>query len=193
LKITDVSVAENDPCARIAELGVYGCYTVETNITSTDISALHNSNLIKGKLPYFISRAADSSRKEEYMTNGVGVVDNAHVDFYVSDSDNFRLVYDLGKTETIGALLFAGYNYTQHATGKYEFYVFDQFDDTTSWQSSPVAVYDNTVNTTLAQKIIFAPDQRPTGRYIGLKITDVSVAENDACARIAELGVYYSH
>ncbi|HBT63647.1 MAG TPA: hypothetical protein DEB10_03160, partial [Ruminococcaceae bacterium] len=144
LKITDVSVAGSDLCARIAEVGVYGSYTVRTDITSADISSLHNSNLIKGKLPSFISRASDSSRKEEYMTNGIGLDANAHVDFWVNDTDNFRMVYDLGQMASVESLLFAGYNLIQHATGKYEFYVFNTFNDASSWQSEPVAVYDNT-------------------------------------------------
>ena len=193
LKITDVSVAGSDLCARIAEVGVYGSYTVRTDITSADISSLHNSNLIKGKLPSFISRASDSSRKEEYMTNGIGLDANAHVDFWVNDTDNFRMVYDLGQMASVESLLFTGYNLIQHATGKYEFYVFNTFNDASSWQSEPVAVYDNTANTTLAQKITFAPNQKPVGRYIGLKITDVDVDQNNQCARIAEIGVYGSY
>lgn len=164
-------------------------YTVETDITGEDISALHPDNLIKGKTPYYIKGHSQIDGNVEKVTDG----EAGHIDFWASDSSNFRLVFKLDRMETIGSLLYAGHNGASHATGKYEFYIFDDFNvanEASFWTVDNLVVsYDN-ADGYYAQKITFSANSRPAGRYIGLRITDVSLADNDNTARIAEIGVY---
>lgn len=164
-------------------------YTVETNITGEDISSLHPDNLIKGKTPYYIEGHSNIDGDVEKVTDG----EAGHIDFWASDSSNFRLVFKLDRMETIGSLLYAGHNGASHATGKYEFYIFDDFNvanEASFWTVDNLVVsYDN-ADGYYAQKITFSANSRPAGRYIGLRITDVSLADNDNTARIAEIGVY---
>ncbi len=164
----------------------------DTDITASNISESHDDNLIKDLLPYFtgVNTGIDGSPAE--LTDGIGATTNAHVDFYTSLSDDFfTLVYDLRATTTIDALLCAGPNILTHVLGEYEFYVFNQFDNATSWtEGNKVYTYDNTEIKSIAQKINFYNDDKPVGRYVGIRITNACIAENDNCVRISELGVY---
>lgn len=205
LGIKVISPNPTDNVIRISEIGAYETDIPEisvnkTGITDSDVLAL-GYNRLSGKRP--MSHILMDGSNSFYTNEGnvLNLTDGSlstKVDIY--NGNNIQFAYDLGDEYQINKLLVGGmYNQnTDYCTAKYELYLSNvaQTADDIFSEGNRIISYDNTGvweressnMPGLAQIFTFRSDVTPSGRYLGIRITDAN--PTDDAARISEIGAY---